>query len=65
MGKIARVVVLVLAATLLLVPIVILYFVRSGFWPLLVLILWTILFTALIALVTSARNTDVMMAAAA
>jgi hypothetical protein len=44
---------------------VILYFVTKGFWPLFIVIIWTILFTALAAFLTSARNTEVMMAAAA
>ncbi|PMD40553.1 hypothetical protein L207DRAFT_633550 [Hyaloscypha variabilis F] len=63
--RIGRTIVLALSSALLLIPIVILYFVTKGFWPLFIVIIWTILFTALAAFLTSARNTEVMMAAAA
>ncbi|KAH7074966.1 hypothetical protein BKA63DRAFT_325389 [Paraphoma chrysanthemicola] len=63
--KVARTVVLILSSILLLAPIVLLYFVKSGFYPLLVIILWTIGFTALTSILTTSRNTEVMMASAA
>jgi len=65
MTKLTRLTILVIASSLLLVPIIILYFVRGGFRPLAVIIVWTIAFTALLGYLTDARNTEIMMAAAA
>lgn len=63
-NRITRAVLGMLSAGLLLVPIVIMSFVTDGYKPLIIIIVWTIAFSAITSLLTDAKYSEVLVAAA-
>ncbi|KAK4176596.1 hypothetical protein QBC36DRAFT_352055 [Triangularia setosa] len=63
-NKVTRAVLGILSACLLLVPMVILYFVKDGFKPLIIIAVWTIAFSATTSLLTEAKYSEILVAAA-
>lgn len=64
-AAVVRVVLTILIAALLIVPIILLYFFRTGPNALIVVTVCTVAVAALIALSTDCRNHEILMAAAA
>ncbi|KAK0736015.1 hypothetical protein B0T21DRAFT_366127 [Apiosordaria backusii] len=62
--KVTRSLLGILSVCLLLVPIVILYFVKDGFKPLIIMAVWTIAFSAAMSLLTEAKYSEILVAAA-
>jgi hypothetical protein len=62
--KFARALSLAVSTLVFLVPIIILYFVKTGFWPLGITIMRAVIF-AIIAALTPMASSDILMATAA
>ncbi|KAK0664641.1 hypothetical protein QBC41DRAFT_17295 [Cercophora samala] len=63
-NKITRAVLGILSACFLLVPIVILSFVKDGYKPLIIITAWTTAFSAITSLLTEAKYSEIIVAAA-
>ncbi|KAK4197390.1 hypothetical protein QBC40DRAFT_267662 [Triangularia verruculosa] len=63
-NKMTRSVLAILSACLLLVPMVILSFVKDGFNPLIIIIVWTIAFSVTTSFLTEAKYSEILVAAA-
>ncbi|KAK0707236.1 hypothetical protein B0T21DRAFT_416404 [Apiosordaria backusii] len=63
-AQVTRTITTGISALLLVTPIVILYFVKDGFLPLVVTVVWTVAFSVLMSIVTQAKNSEIMVASA-
>jgi uncharacterized protein YebE (UPF0316 family) len=63
--KITRAIITAASTILLVIPIIILHFVKDEIKPLILIVVWSVGFSVAMSIITEAKNSEIMMASAA